>query len=126
MSEFILGSMCLTTLIEKAKQGHSAFSKSQKDGKVYFNYAEWINDDPNEYGQHSSILLSSTKEKKEEEGKIYVGNGKKYENKPVTKSDLPGEDWDSNIPVKESKQKATSAAMDSPVDISEPESDLPF
>lgn len=126
MSEFILGSMCLTTLIEKAKQGHSAFSKSQKDGKVYFNYAEWVNDDPNEYGQHSSILLSSTKEKKEEEGKVYVGNGKKYENKPVTQSDLPGEDWDSKIPVKESKQKTASPAMGSPVDISEPENDLPF
>jgi len=115
-SEFILGSMCLTTLIEKAKQGHSAFSKSQKDGKVYFNYAEWINDEPNDFGQHSSILLSSSKEKKEEEGKVYVGNGKKFENKPVTEGDLPKDNWDSNIPVRESKKKeeTTEAANDLP------------
>lgn len=105
MSEFILGSMCLTTLIEKAKAGHSAFSKSPKDGKVYFNYAEWINDEPNEFGQHSSILLSSSKEKKEEEGKVYVGNGKKFENKPVSSSDLPSEGWDDGIAPRQSGRK---------------------
>lgn len=105
MSEFILGSMCLTTLIEKAKEGHSAFSKSPKDNKVYFNYAEWINDEPNEFGQHSSILLSSSKDRKEIEGKVYVGNGKKFENKPVTSGDLPKDNWDTDIPVREPKKK---------------------
>lgn len=118
MSEFILGSMCLTTLIEKAKQGHSAFSKSPKDGKIYFNYAEWINDTPNEFGQHSSILLSSSKEKKDEEGKIYIGNGKKFENKPITDKDVPNEDFD-NIPVKEGKSKELEPEK-------QPEDDLPF
>jgi hypothetical protein len=117
MSEFILGSMCLTTLIEKAKEGHSAFSKSAKDGRVYFNYAEWINDEPNEYGQHSSILLSSSKEKKDAEGKVYVGNGKKFENKPVTASDLPQDNWDTNVPVREPKKKEETA---------EAPNDLPF
>lgn len=105
MSEFITGSMCLTTLIEKAKAGHSAFSKSPKDGKVYFNYIEWVNDEPNEFGQHSSILLSSVKDKKEEEGKVYVGNGKKFENKPVTNSDLPTDGWDNNIQPRQSGRK---------------------
>jgi len=117
MSEFILGSMCLSTLIEKAKEGHSAFSKSPKDGKVYFNYAEWVNDIPNEFGQHSSILLSSSKEKKEDEGKVYVGNGKKFENKPVTQSDLPKDNWDSDIPVREPKKKE---------DYTDPKDGLPF
>jgi hypothetical protein len=117
MSDFILGSLCLTTLIEKAKEGHSAFTKSQKDGKIYVSYAEWINEMPNEYGQHSSILLSSSKEKKEEEGKVYVGNGKKFENKPVTEGDLPKDNWDSNIPVREPKKKE---------DVPEAANDLPF
>lgn len=120
MSEFILGSICLTTLIEKAKEGHSAFSKSAKDGKVYFNYAEWINDDPNEWGQHSSILLSSSKERKDTEGKVYVGNGKKFENKPVTQSDLPSDNWDSSIPVREKKAATEGSDISAPVD------DLPF
>jgi hypothetical protein len=123
MSDFILGSICLTTLIEKAKSGHSAFSKSPKDGKVYFNYAEWINDEPNEFGQHSSILLSSSKDMKEQEGKVYIGNGKKFENKPVTSKDLPGDDFGDNIPVREPKKKGEESAYDvttPPID------DLPF
>ena len=123
MSEaiFITGSMCLTTLIERAKSGHSAFTKSPKDGKVYFNYAEWINNEPNEFGQHSSVLLSSHKDKKDEEGKVYIGNGKKFESKPVKMSDLPSDGWDEKIPTKEKKN------IDSPAsDISEPVTDLPF
>lgn len=122
MSEFILGSICLTTLIEKAREGHSAFSKSPKDGKIYLNYAEWINDEPNEFGQHSSILLSSSKDKKDQEGKIYIGNGKKFENKPVGQKDIPVDDF-SNIPVRESKTKQDS---DPAASITEPISDLPF
>jgi hypothetical protein len=121
MSEFLLGSICLTTLIEKAKSGHSAFSKSPKDGKIYFNYAEWINDEPNEFGQHSSILLSSAKDKKEQEGKVYVGNGKKFENKPVGEKDISTDGFD-NIPVRESKTKQDTPASD----ITQPIDDLPF
>lgn len=117
MSEFILGSICMSTLIEKAKAGHSAFSKSAKDGKIYFSFAEWINDEANEYGQHSSILLSSHKDKKDSEGKVYIGNGKKFENKPVTATDMPSDNWDSNIPVRESKPQTDNSV---PVD------DLPF
>lgn len=123
MSDFILGSICLTTLIEKAKQGHSAFSKSAKDGKVYFNYAEWINDEPNDFGQHSSLLLSSSKEMKETEGKVYIGNGKKFENKPVTEKDLPGDNFGDNIPVRESKKKEDDKTF---TDTTPDTSDLPF
>lgn len=116
MSDVLSGSICLTTLLEKAKKGHSAFSKSGKDGKIYFNYIEFINDQVNEFGQHSSLLLSSTKDKKDTEGKIYIGNGKRFENKPVTASDLPSDNF-SNIPVRETKTHNDQSA---PVD------DLPF
>jgi hypothetical protein len=114
----ITGSICLSTLLEKAKEGHSAFSRSSKDGRIYFNYAEFINQEPNEYGQHSSILLSPSKDKKESEGKVYIGNGKKWENKPVTKSDVPGSGDFSNIPVREIKR--TTVTNEQPID------DLPF
>lgn len=117
MSDFILGSICMSILIEKAREGHSAFSKSAKDGRVYFNYAEWINDEANEFGQHSSILLSPHKDKKETEGKVYIGNGKRFENKPVTHNDMPADNWDQNIQVRESKQ---------PTEPSNPADDLPF
>lgn len=83
MAILVNGSLCLTDMIEKCKAGHSAFRKSDKNGKIYVSYTEWINDEPNQHGQHTSILLNSTKEKKEEEslsfGKVYIGNGKKSE-----------------------------------------------
>lgn len=78
----INGSLCLTDIVEKAKAGHSAFTKG-KNGKIYFNFTEWVNETPNEFGQHSSYQLNSTKEKKADElaqyGKCYIGNGKKSE-----------------------------------------------
>lgn len=72
----INGSICLSDLVQKYKEGHSAFSRG-KNGKVYFNYTEWINEEENQYGHHSSVQLNSSKEKKEAEGKTYVGNGKR-------------------------------------------------
>jgi hypothetical protein len=89
-SILINSSVCLTDLVNHAKAGHSAFSKG-KNGKVYVNLTEWINAEPNQYGQHSSILLNSRKEKKDEEGKVYVGNGRKSEftPEPVGNNDLP-------------------------------------
>ena len=66
-------------ILEKAKAQHSAFSKSEKNGHIYFNITQWVNDEPNDFGQHSSLLLNSSKEKKEAEGKVYIGNAKKVE-----------------------------------------------
>jgi hypothetical protein len=121
MADRFFGSICLTTLIEKARNGHSAFSKAD-NGKVYFDYVEFVNDEPNEYGQHTALLLSSKKERFEQEGKVYIGNGTRSEKKPVTNSDLPNEGWDSGVPAREQKnpnqQNATS--------ITEPIDDLPF
>ena len=79
MSILINGSLDLTLILEKAKAKHSAFSKSTKNGHIYFNITEWVNDEPNQFGQHVSYLLNSSKEQKETEGKIYIGNGKKAE-----------------------------------------------
>lgn len=66
-------------ILEAAKNKHSAFSKSEKNGHIYFNITQWINDEPNEFGQHSSLLLNSSKDGKTTEGKTYIGNAKKVE-----------------------------------------------
>lgn len=79
MSELLGGSICLTDLNANAKIGHSAFSKSEKNGKIYFNFTQWINDEKDQYGNISSLLLNSSKEMKDTEGKIYIGNAKKLE-----------------------------------------------
>lgn len=90
MPQKLYGSICLSDLVEKAKSGHSAFSKSEKNGKIYVNIQQWINDEKNSLGFDSSLLLSSKKEKKDEEGKVYIGNLKisEYSGAPITSGDL--------------------------------------
>lgn len=75
MAQLISASVSLTDMVEKAKLGHSAFTRG-KNGKVYVALTLWNNDEPDQYGNHMSIQLNSQKEKKESEGKTYIGNGK--------------------------------------------------
>lgn len=74
-NRLLTGSLCLTEIVEKAKQGHSAFTKAA-NGKIYFNILQWLNSEPDKFGNQSSIQLNSKKEKKDEEGKCYIGNAK--------------------------------------------------
>lgn len=94
MSKLFTGSLCLTEILDKAKAGHSAFSKA-KNGKIYFNILQWHNDEPDNYGNDVSIQLNSTKDKQESEGKIYIGNvkaAKAKEPTPVTAADIVFDD----------------------------------
>lgn len=104
MGKMILGSLCYSDIVAAAKAGHSAFSRSQKNDKVYFNVVVWENDEPDKLGNDFSIQLSSTKEKREAEGKTYVGN--------LKWKDRPGE---------QSRQEAPSGGISSGGD-----DDLPF
>lgn len=90
MAILLNGSLCLTDLINQAKLKHSAFTKAA-NGKIYFNITQWVNDEPDKYGNVSSIQLNSTKEMRDTEGKIYIGNCKKAEAKqpePISNNDL--------------------------------------
>jgi hypothetical protein len=116
MNYFLTGSINLSKLIEKAKSGHSAFTKSAKDGNVYVNIKAWFNEEPNEFGQHMSFLLNSTKDLQEEEGKVYFGNAKKVDtSQPIKPKDI--DDDLSSVPIKEKKETF--------IDTKE-SSDLPF
>jgi hypothetical protein len=61
--------------MEKAKAGHSAFSKAN-NGKIYFNVNIWLNDQPDKFDNVISVQLNSKKDMKEQEGKVYIGNAK--------------------------------------------------
>lgn len=90
-NKLLTGSLCLTEIIEKAKAGHSAFTKAS-NGKVYFNFLQWLNAEPDKFNNNSSLQLNSTKEKKDEEGKCYIGNAKYMEAKQaeaVKADDIP-------------------------------------
>ncbi len=76
------GSICVTDLIDAYQKGHTAFSRSAKNQKVYANITEWVNQDADQFGNHASILLNSAKDKEPEDlakfgKKCYVGNLKK-------------------------------------------------
>jgi len=103
------GSICITDLMDAVKNGHSAFSKAQ-NGKVYANILVWQNEEPDKYGNVMSLQLSSTKDMREKEEKIYIGNAKKLEtNKPVTSKDIPNDNWDSNVPVRKNQNTTESS-----------------
>ena len=70
----LVGSICLTDLMDFAKKAHSAYSRG-KNGKAYVNIVLWENE-PDKYGNTISIQLNSVKGKREEEGKVYIGNAK--------------------------------------------------
>ena len=101
MSILLNGSLDLTMILEKAKAKHSAFSKSEKNGHIYFNITQWVNDEPNEFGQHSSLLLNSSKDGKTTEGKCYIGNAKKVEapgQEPISAKDAEAIPEASDLP----------------------------
>jgi hypothetical protein len=68
------GSICLSDLGDAYKAGHSAFNKSEKNGKVYANIAVWMNDQPDQYGNILSFQLNSKKDATDD--KVYFGNAK--------------------------------------------------
>ncbi len=94
MSKRAIGSLCLTDLNAAAKRGHTAFSRSAKNGKIYANITMWCNDEPDKNGNDFSIVLNSAKDKQEADmaandgKKTYAGNLKwaqdQGEPKPVT------------------------------------------
>jgi hypothetical protein len=125
------GSIDVTAFMDMLNKKHSAFSRSVKNNKVYANIVVWKNANPDEFGNSISIQLSSVKEKREVEkatfGKGYIGNAKiiqTQQNKPVADRDLPTQNWDAGIPVRE--QPTGTTYSDNPSDITEPLDDLPF
>lgn len=91
MNKLYLGSICLTDLINKAKEKHSAFNKATKNDKIYANILLWENEEPDKYGNVISIQLSSSKEMQGHEIKTYIGNAKPFEKKepePLNDNDV--------------------------------------
>lgn len=86
------GSICLTDLLEHAKKGHPAFTRSEKNGKIYCKINEWVNDEPNQHGYHASLQLVKSKEQvAAKEKSIYIGNLKLSEQQGGEQVLQPGE-----------------------------------
>lgn len=72
------GSISLTKLLAEAKKPHSAFYTG-KDSNKYCNIKIWVNDEPDQFGNHVSIQLNGKKDT--EDYKVYLGNLKSFEQK---------------------------------------------
>jgi hypothetical protein len=86
MSVSYYGSIDFTKLIEKAKAGDKAFTKTE-NGKIYLNVRVWVNDEQDNYGNIASFQSNFKGATKED--KFYFGNLK--ESKPIEQEIKPDE-----------------------------------
>lgn len=57
MSKQLIGSICLTDLIDFAKKGHTSFAKAE-NGKIYANVKVWLNDTKDKFGNDASMQIN--------------------------------------------------------------------
>ena len=92
MSKTFYGSIDFSKLIEEAKSGNKAFSKSEKNGRIYLNVQVFIKDEVDSYG--NSMAVRSNYKGASKEDKFYFGNLKPSEeiDQPIQSNEIPGED----------------------------------
>lgn len=86
MSKSYYGSICLTDLLNKAKEKHEAFTKSEKNSKLYCKIKIWFHDEPDKYDNVAAIQVPA----KEKDNRFYIGNLKKseYKEPEITDEDV--------------------------------------
>lgn len=104
MSKLYYGSLNISDLIDQLKQKHSAFTKAQ-NGKIYASVSVWLNDEKDKFGNIMSVQITPSKEMKDVEKKMYIGNLKESEGaKPISDKDVNGIDVPySDVPYRESR-----------------------
>lgn len=122
-NQLFYGSICLTDMLESAKQKHSAFTKGQ-NGKIYASVNVWLNAQTDKFGNIMSVQLNPTKEMKDIDKKSYIGNMKRSDgSKPISDRDTNSLDVDLDVPE---RQNNTSPSSTPASNNSEPIDDLPF
>lgn len=91
MSKLMYGSIDFSKLLEEAKKGNKAFSRSN-NGKIYLNVNVWINDEKDQYGNIASIQTTFKDATKED--KFYIGNFKESAPKDLetNSAEIPKDD----------------------------------
>lgn len=122
MSQLFFGSICLSDLIEQAKKKHSAFTKGN-NGKIYASVNVWLNDEKDKFGNIMSVQINPTKEMKDLEDRLYIGNLKQSDGpKPISDRDAGNIDDNFDVPARPAKSDSTASGNA----ITEPIDDLPF
>lgn len=71
MSQSFYGSIDFSKLLEQAKAGNKAFTKTE-NGKIYLNVRVWVNDEEDKFGNIASFQSNFKGAQKED--KFYFGN----------------------------------------------------
>ena len=92
MAQSFYGSIDFSKLIEQAKTGHKAFTKSEKNGKIYLNVDVYVKDEVDQFGNIASIRGTFKGATKED--KFYFANLKEsqFNEQKVEASDVDGLD----------------------------------
>ena len=93
MAQSYYGSIDFSKLLEMAKSGHKAFSKSEKNGRIYLNVDVFVKDEVGQYGDKASIRGTFKGATKED--KFYFANLKEsafYVEQQPTMDDIPDTD----------------------------------
>ena len=92
MAQSFYGSIDFSKLIEQAKAGHKAFTKSEKNGKIYLNVDVYVKDEVDQFGNIASIR--GTFKGATREDKFYFANLKEsqFNEQKVEASDVDGLD----------------------------------
>lgn len=116
MGQLFYGSICLSDLIDLAKQKHSAFTKGT-NGKIYASINVWLNSEKDKFGNIMSVQVNPTKEMKDLEDRVYIGNLKQSDGpKPVSDKDVSGIDSDFDVPPREPKSNDPASNVTEPID----------
>jgi len=91
MAQGFYGSIDFSKLLEQAKAGNRAFSKSE-NGKIYLNVRVYVNDEVDKFGNIASFQSNFKGATKED--KFYFGNLKESTpmEQPVQANDVPSVD----------------------------------
>ena len=93
MAQSYWGSIDFSKLLEMAKAGHKAFSKSEKNGRIYLNVDVYVKDEVGQYGDKASIRGTFKGATKED--KFYFANLKEsapFVEAPPAANEIPDED----------------------------------
>lgn len=73
MSKLLIGSIDLNKIDKSKIVSTDKDGNTFNNGAKYLNIAVWVNDEPDQYGNHASIQMG------DKDNRVYIGNLKEYQ-----------------------------------------------
>lgn len=86
MSKLLLGSIDLNKIDKSQIVSKNKDGQPFQNGAKYVNIAVWVNDKPDQYGNHASIQMG------DKDNRIYIGNLKEYQKQNIQQESATNND----------------------------------